>query len=381
MKRVCYLYPYPIEQYYFNKDVGEIPIYLNKLYDCNVDFVFFNDNGINIKDTKGVKFIQLKRVIKKKFMRNNRLFELVNELKMIRFYIKNIKKYDVLFLYHLSFFSWFYFKISKIFHKNMKLVLKLDIDQQSSRRVSFEDKNIFRKLTLGNLARISDLIICETSTVYSILNKGIYGQEVSNKLLWLPNGINIEELKTIKSGFKKENIIITVGRIGTYQKNTEFLLDSLKGLDLKNWTVYVIGPIEEAFNKEIEKFKNNLNICFDIVFTGGIFNKTELYEYFAKAKVFILTSRFESYGLVLNEAFSFSNYILTTDVGAAKDIISISNDETVGKIISDSEELMLELKNYCSLNGSIDSTNYEIKDDLSWEVILDNDIVKKVFSS
>lgn len=379
MKKICYLYPYPIEDYYFNKDVGQIPVYLNKLYDCEIDFVFFDDNKIKFNDKREINYYKLNRVFRKKFLRNTRIIEILNELRMINFYIKNSNDYDVLFFYHLSFIAWFYFKISKIFNKNIKLVLKLDIDENSARRVNNKDKNIFRKYILGSLAKMCDLIICETSTVYNILNKGIYDINVSSKLIWLPNGIDVEDLHRTKLDFQKENIIITVGRIGTYQKNTEFLLDALRSLELSKWKIYIIGPIEESFNQYKEIFMNEKNENLEVHFTGGVFDRDELYEYFAKSKIFVLTSRFESYGLVLNEAFAFNNYILTTDVGAAQDIISINNDDSIGRIITTTTELTNELERYCSLNNRVDNKEFKIKNDLNWDVILDKPEIKNIF--
>lgn len=58
-----------------------------------------------------------------------------------------------------------------------------------------------------------------------------------------------------------------------------------------------------------------------IYFVGEIKDKEELWGWYNKSKVFVLTSRWESYGLALNEAKRFKNYIISTRVGAAEDII------------------------------------------------------------
>ena len=39
--------------------------------------------------------------------------------------------------------------------------------------------------------------------------------------------------------------MITVGRLGTYQKNTEMLLNALDLMELRDWKVYLIGSISE----------------------------------------------------------------------------------------------------------------------------------------
>ena len=80
-------------------------------------------------------------------------------------------------------------------------------------------------------------------------------------------------------------------------------MTKINDLDLKNWKVYLIGPIHPDFQIKIDTFyqqypdKKN-----QVIFTGAIYNKKELWSYYNKAKVFVLTSRWESYALVLNEA-------------------------------------------------------------------------------
>ena len=58
-----------------------------------------------------------------------------------------------------------------------------------------------------------------------------------------------------------------------------------------------------------------------VIFTDSISDKQELWDYYNRAKVFVLTSRAESYALVLNEAKRFRDYIVSTDVGAAHDLL------------------------------------------------------------
>ncbi|MCS2392464.1 glycosyltransferase [Bacteroides fragilis] len=50
-------------------------------------------------------------------------------------------------------------------------------------------------------------------------------------------------------------------------------------------------------------------------------DKRTLWEYYNRSKVFVLTSRCESYGLVLNEAKRFRNFIVSTNVGAFEDLV------------------------------------------------------------
>lgn len=151
---------------------------------------------------------------------------------------------------------------------------------------------------------------------------------------------------------KKENLIITVGRLGSYQKNTEMLLRALKKVELKdNWKVCLIGLVDKENNTIKTFIERNQNES--VQFVGNITDKRELWEYYNWAKVFVLTSRWESYGLVLNEAYRFKNYLLSTDVGAINDIYE---NGRYGSIIrqDDSESLSLLLNDIMRKKMHID---------------------------
>lgn len=66
-----------------------------------------------------------------------------------------------------------------------------------------------------------------------------------------------------------------------------------------------------------------------MILSGNIEDKNLLYDYYNKAKVFLFTSRRENFGIVLVEVLRFGDCIITTDVGAAKDII---NNREIGVV-------------------------------------------------
>ena len=124
--------------------------------------------------------------------------------------------------------------------------------------------------------------------------------------------------------------MITVGRIGTVEKNNEMLLEAIEKVDLKEWKVYIIGPYTENFKKNYDDFvKNNLDKKRKVILVGNVEDKNLLYDYYNRAKVFLFTSKWESFGIVLIEALRFGNYIITTNVGGAKDI---TNNGKIGVI-------------------------------------------------
>lgn len=152
---------------------------------------------------------------------------------------------------------------------------------------------------------------------------------LGDKLVYVPNGFDERLLERLelapRSAERKENLIVTVGRLGTEEKNTEMLLDALGRIDLTRgggWKCCLIGSSEPSFRAAIDRFYElHPDKRESVVFTGPIYDKRALWEYYDRSKVFVLTSRRESYGLVLNEAKRFGCYLVSTDVGAARDLI------------------------------------------------------------
>lgn len=175
-----------------------------------------------------------------------------------------------------------------------------------------------------------DKISIEIEDDYKRLCEPVFGISVKDKLTLMLNGFDEDILGNLhmeeKTLSQKENIFLTVGRIGSYQKNSEMFLQALKMIDLKGWKVVFIGPIEKNendFRVYINSFfQDNPHLKNVVLFTGPIYDKKVLWEWYNRAKVFVFTSRFESFGIVLMEAFRFRDYMLSTKVGFAEEAIS-----------------------------------------------------------
>ncbi len=164
--------------------------------------------------------------------------------------------------------------------------------------------------------------------------------------------------------------MITVGRLGTYQKNTEMLLNALDLMELRDWKVYLIGSISEDLDFFLKDFfMRNPSKKESVFFVGPIYDKKSLWEFYNRAKVFILTSRFEGYPLVLTEAKRFRNYIVSTELDASEDLLE---NGKYGCLIA--QENYKELALFCQkiINGEICIDVYENydKEDISWDMIM-----------
>lgn len=105
---------------------------------------------------------------------------------------------------------------------------------------------------------------------------------------------------------KEEKIILSVGQF-IYRKGYDILIKSMQSID-KNIGVYIIGdtPTEEYLN--LQKQFNLTNLHF-----VGFKIKEELKKYYMIADLFVLPTREDIWGLVINEAMAMGLPIITTD--------------------------------------------------------------------
>ena len=99
-----------------------------------------------------------------------------------------------------------------------------------------------------------------------------------------------EKNKMLKSLLNiPENIVISIGRLGTHQKNNELLLEAIKLLPEElvcQWKFIFIGPSTNEFIKLVEDFKlKNPKKANSIIMTCSIIDRNKIYEYCKKAKI------------------------------------------------------------------------------------------------
>ena len=298
-----------LRSFHLKKDVGLIPILLKKYNNYDVKIVTYKNEKIYEynRDELKIEFIERKYGV---------------VIDFLKYLLKNSRSIDVLNLYHITSernFKWVY--IYKFLNRKGKVFLKLDADKNI--KLYDYNKKTFKQKIKNYILRKVDLITVENYTIKKYIEDS-WGIEVE----FLPNGFydNNEMVKNIKD---KNNTILTVGRIGTYQKATEILLEafarSYKNLN-EQWNLVIVGEIDEGFKGYIEEYKKrNADILSKIEFIGNVEDFDEIRKFYRDSKIFCLPSRYESFGLVLVEALMEGCYIITSDHEAATTIVKNDN--------------------------------------------------------
>lgn len=323
----------------FFKDCGGIPFALAKYHNYQSELIYVDNISCDLKNHRYQRYVKVKHIyfghkeIKKYWLICKEIW-------------KNAKNFDVINIYYIRKMGILISFIAKFRNPKIIVYAKLDLgrnffDAQINKKNLLSRK--IKNYLLGHLSTKIDLYTVETAQYVEPLNKL---ERFNGKVKYLPNGFFSDLLNTDINA-PKEKIILTVGRLGTEEKNTEMLIEAIKLMDrrkLDGWKVYLVGPVTDVFKQwyenELQK-RPDLKEIFTM--TGNISDKKELYEIYAKSSVFVLTSRWESWGLVVTEAAHLKNYLIVTDCcDAFYEYINTDRENGFGKIIEKENIKMLK---------------------------------------
>lgn len=298
-----------LNAYEFTKDVVMVPLHLGRALGCNVRILCGWDSDLDEEVARHTDDSL-------SFIRWNLGYSPRSRMPQnVKWLLKNARTTSVLMCFHFRPETIINVLTYKLLNRKGKTYVKLDTIAGDE----FNKKGLKGRIYKWAAKKV-DVFSCETKASMENILRAF--PEIKDKLLLLPNPV---DEAVCKSSAPKENMILTVGRLYTNQKNTEMLLEALKQTDLKDWKCILAGP-----GAEKEEQGN-------IIFAGDQRDRAALADLYARAKVFVLTSRWESYGIVLAEAAACGCFLVTTPVGAAPDIV-----EQCGGIIvaqEDSEAL------------------------------------------
>ncbi|MCE7041279.1 glycosyltransferase family 4 protein [Dyadobacter sp. CY312] len=302
------------ENIHLTKDVGMIPFILFRefRYDSTIASYQNGEYPNIVTDVKG-----LKQLFVKKLTGNLTIDGLL-------FILINYNKFDILQVYHFTTRSliWcYFFKIVKL--GNCKTYLKLDANPT----ILDMKFGFVKSIIIEHLKNSIDLISVETKYLHQSLNKNW-----NRRVEYIPNGFYDYGNRKNLDLSAKENTILFVGRVGNYLKNNEILLEAFAEFaeTKKDWKLMMVGPIESDFQHYFDNyFIKYPQLRNRIFLTGSIIDRQELRAIYNKSKIFVLTSRSESFGLVYLEAMQSGCYVISSNVPPAYDV---TDNETYGSI-------------------------------------------------
>lgn len=162
------------------------------------------------------------------------------------------------------------------------------------------------------------------------LNCIVQRNEIKKKLFSISNPLSIEKENQYDETKNKENIVLFVGRMEEGPKKVSRALHAWKivedSKELPNWKFILVGDGRDLdLYKEMAKKFNLQQVSFE--------GYQQPHPYYQKAKIFVMTSAFEGFGMTLVEAQSFGCVPL-----AMNSFLSVSD-------IIDSEKNGLLIKN------------------------------------
>jgi GalNAc-alpha-(1->4)-GalNAc-alpha-(1->3)-diNAcBac-PP-undecaprenol alpha-1,4-N-acetyl-D-galactosaminyltransferase len=278
LKDTC-LVPCLLQKYYnFNATIAAYAINEKLLHnyfpDCN--FISFRSSGEYIKDA-------------------------------CDFITQNALQYDILYFYgaYVSYLS--VAQAFKMNNPNGKIYLKMDMNRYWLSRVASAD--IFKQL----------LSICDLSTVECRALQKQLNQKLPYDIQLIPNGFFETFVPKPLDYSEKENVILTVGRLGTDQKQTNVMIEGFLKASIPGWKLRLVGSMEPDFLPVIEEYKS-LPGFSNVEFAGIISDREQIDNEYRKAKIFCMTSNLEGMAHVYSEAGKNGCYIITTDVDGVYDL-------------------------------------------------------------
>ncbi|EAM8643749.1 glycosyltransferase, partial [Salmonella enterica] len=193
-------------------------------------------------------------------------------------------------------------------------------------------------------------------TVYNGIDTN-YFKFNNNARSYLRQSLNVSE---------QDILLLAVGRL-TEAKDYPNLIKAFKKTP-SNYKLIIIGEgdAEAAILKIIEN--NNLSLRIKLL---GV--KNNVRDYYSASDIFVLSSAWEGFGLVVAEAMSCERIVIATDSGGVKEVIGnpeflvpIKNPDALAKKIIDISKLNSSYKEIiCKKNRSFIVDNFSIDNTIS----------------
>jgi glycosyltransferase involved in cell wall biosynthesis len=176
---------------------------------------------------------------------------------------------------------------------------------------SNSEKKFFKETEIKSFQLMNEIIVTSEFSKSEIIKMGIDEE----KIHVISPGINV--VASEREYPENPKNLLCVSRI-LKSKGQLDLIKALKNLQQFDWKLTLCGgyDVQDDYYKEIVHQVSISGMENRIVFTGEI-QQSEIEEYYKKADLLLMTSFFETYSMVLQEAMVFKLPLISTDSGAS----------------------------------------------------------------
>lgn len=174
-----------------------------------------------------------------------------------------------------------------------------------------------------------NIAICDAYVLLSeSFKRQVQTKKNDSKLYAIGNPLSFPESYDLHDYVNKENIVLMVGRLSEYHKRFSLALKIWQNIEsddrCKDWKLMILG--EGSDRDFVQRTIDNLGLS-RVKMTGAV----NPLEYYRKAKILFMTSAFEGFPLVLNEAMQ--NACVPVAMNSFETLEDIVTDKKDGIII------------------------------------------------
>lgn len=165
--------------------------------------------------------------------------------------------------------------------------------------------------------RFADMITVPSNFIARVL---MSEYNVPNKKIRvIPNGIDTQYFSPYKNENKKGKIVISVSRI-TEQKGVEYLLELARYVinEIPHVMFLIVG--DGPVLNSLKSMSKSLSISNNVEFLGFI-SRDRLLELYRSSDIFVSTSIYEPFGLVILEAMASGTTVAAFSIGGIKEVV------------------------------------------------------------
>lgn len=181
-------------------------------------------------------------------------------------------------------------------------------------RIQAYSRSWFHKFCLNYTFINAGHIISVSNTLKTEIDK-IFHRSISV----IPNFVSVEKFKLSSKKLTDKLSIGFIGGLGNYNKGLDILLQSISRFDNRDVLLQIGGG--GSLIDDFKRSADELGIGMNCKFYGEI-PRDKITEFYSGIDLFVLPSRYETFGIVLIEAMSCGIPVIATRCGGPEDIIT-----------------------------------------------------------